>query len=113
MKKLNTSALQKNVKQARHSGAHCNTALGRLRQENHEFKVSLGYILIPCLKKKKSEIVQPLWKSLVSSQKVKQRISIHCGLEVSPNSHVLRNLFTSLWFYWEVVEPLRGRAHWK
>jgi hypothetical protein len=27
--------------------------LGRLRQEDHEFKVSLGYITRPCLKKVK------------------------------------------------------------
>jgi hypothetical protein len=31
-------------------------ALGRLKQEGLEFKVSLGYIVIPCLKKKKEKI---------------------------------------------------------
>jgi hypothetical protein len=29
------------------------SAPGRLRPEDHEFKVSLSYILRPCLKKKK------------------------------------------------------------
>jgi hypothetical protein len=28
-------------------------ALGRLKQEDHEFKVILGYRVRPCLKKKK------------------------------------------------------------
>jgi hypothetical protein len=27
--------------------------LGRLRQEDHEFKVNLGYMVRPCLKKRK------------------------------------------------------------
>jgi hypothetical protein len=31
----------------------------RLRQENCEFKGSLGYIARPCLKKKKSQVSQP------------------------------------------------------
>jgi hypothetical protein len=28
-------------------------AFGRLRQEDHEFKTSLGYVAKPCLKKRK------------------------------------------------------------
>jgi hypothetical protein len=31
----------------------CNPALGRLRWEDCKFKTSLGYIVTPCLKKKK------------------------------------------------------------
>jgi hypothetical protein len=32
-------------------------ALGRLRQEDHKFKVSLGYIGSPSLKKKKKSVL--------------------------------------------------------
>jgi hypothetical protein len=31
--------------------------LGRLRQEDHKFKAKLGYIVRPCLKKKRGVVV--------------------------------------------------------
>jgi hypothetical protein len=35
-------------------------ALGRLRQEEHQFKASIGYIARPCLKNKKKIYFLPL-----------------------------------------------------
>jgi hypothetical protein len=36
----------------------CNLALGRLRQEDQEFEVSLDFIVRPCLKKKKRKLLE-------------------------------------------------------
>jgi hypothetical protein len=43
----------KTQRETRHGEHTCNSALGRLRQEDGEFKASLGYLVRPTLRKTK------------------------------------------------------------
>jgi len=41
---------------------HPESALGRLRQEDHSFKANLGYILRPCFKRPKKKKLKEEWR---------------------------------------------------